>query len=391
MPVLLRPALLRSDHPTWRRDSFYSQPAARMLETAFGRIAVTDASPDEFLRACGLVAPWLDAEVAARQRVRVLLLFARTHEIDDEYADALRYVERALETGVRSHSYDDVIDLLIYHAKLERALCQYDIATDDLYACLELLHEHAPDNAVSLDPSLELELLAQLADYEFYLGHFQTAEQLAHEALSIAPQAPHRRIDAASAARTQANLDRVRGYSREALPTMRHVAMIYSDVPAPAISRGRLEYLVAEFEMDVAENIPAGPAAAQRTQPLKLARNRLDMADELTITSDDSSGRGLVALGRVRYSRLRGTNSDRVAKIEKVMRLAQRLDDHVLLAQAFTALGDELASQGVQERALSCYRQTLGILDGSQVAALGVLARRRLLVAREMAPDRDYL
>jgi tetratricopeptide (TPR) repeat protein len=391
MPMLLRPALARPDHATWRRDSSYSAGAAQALRAAFERIAAADAPPEEFLWACGLVAPWLDAEVAARQRVRTLLLFARAHEADGAYTDALQSVDQALEVAVRGRAGDDFVDLLIYHAKLERARVRYDLAAEDLIACLELLHMRMGEDEETLDPALHLEVLALLAEYEFYLGHFLTADQLALDALDLAPRAPQRLLEAATAARTRAHLDRLRGRSSDALDTMRQVAAVYEQVPAPAISRGRLEYLFAEFALDVAERIPDGPAAANRTAPLRLARERLALAESLTTQANDRPGRGLITLGQARYTRVRKTTADRVTQIERVIRVARHLDDHALLAQAFTALGDELADQGEQEQALDCYRQTLGLLDGSAVAALEILPRRRLLLAREMATDSESL
>ncbi len=389
MPMLLRPALARPDHAAWRRDSSYSAGAAQALRAAFERIAAADAPPEEFLWACGIVAPWLDAEVAARQRVRTLLLFARTHEADGAYTDALQSVDRALEVAVRGRAGDDFVDLLIYHAKLERARARYDLAAEDLIACLELLHMHVDEE--TLDPALHLEVLALLAEYEFYLGHFLTADQLASDALDLAPRAPRLRLEAAAAARTRAHLDRLRGRSSDAIATMRQVAAVYEQVPAPAISRGRLEYLFAEFALDVAERIPDGPAAANRTAPLRLARERLDLAATLATQANDRPGHSLITLGQARYSRIRKTTADRVTQIERVIRTARHLDDHALLAQAFTALGDELADQGEQEQALDCYRQTLGLLDGSAVAALEILPRRRLLLASEMAAESEDL
>jgi tetratricopeptide (TPR) repeat protein len=387
--MVLRPMLLRPDHPTWQRDASYSVEAAGALCAAFSRVATAASRPEEFLWACGLVSPWLNAEVAVRQRVRAFLLFARAHEADGAYADSLQSIDRALELAARSRALDDLVDLLFYHAKLERAQSRYDVAAEDLYACLELLDEHRGADGAMVDPALELELLAQLADYEFYLGHFHVAGDLAGEALRLAPQAPHKRLEAAAAERTQAHLDRLRGYSWDALHVMSRVAATYAQVPAPAISRGRLEYLFAEFALDIAECIPIGPASVHRTAPLRLARKHLDIAESLAKQVNDRPGRGLVTLAHARYSRIRGTNADRVARIEGVIRLSHRLDDHALLAQSFTALGEELAGQGAQEQALDCYRQTLGLLDGSAVAALGTVPRRRLLLAREMATDEE--
>lgn len=389
MPMLLRPRLLRADHFSWQRDTSYSQEAARALRAAFTRISAADAVADHLFWACGLVAPWLDADASPRQRVRVLLLFARTHEAEGNFAEALEALDRALVESIHGHAHEDFIDLLVYHAKLARALGRYDQAANDLYACLELHDLHVFEHQEPPDRSLQIELLSQLADYEFFLAHFERAERLASDTLHLAPVVPGKPLEAAAAARTLAQIDRIRGLSWQALPVMRRVVQVYAQVPAPAISRGRNEYLLADFALDVAERIPDGPADANRTEFLRLAQQHLDIAEFLGRQTDDGPGRGLIALGRARYSRLHGTNEDRVARIEWALEVGQRREDHALLAQGFTALGDEYISQGEQERGLDCYRQALGLLDGSAFPVLSVQPRRKLLRASEMPPDDD--
>jgi hypothetical protein len=75
-------------------------------------------------------------------------------------------------------------------------------------------------------------------------------------------------------------------------------------------------------------------------------------------------------LARARASRLLGRDEIRERQIEQALYLARRLNDEALLAKAHAALGDEYASQGKFSRALSAYRDTLGVLDGSEALAL---------------------
>jgi tetratricopeptide (TPR) repeat protein len=317
---------------------------------------------------------------------QLFILFARAHEADGAYPEAIGYVDRALEVAGRGHVFDDLIDLLLYHAKLERALARYETAAGDLEACLALLRERADGDEDAIEPTLRLELLAQLADYRFFLGHFLEAAQLVSQAQRVAPQVPKHALDAASVAWTQAQLDRLRGLSWEALGPMLRASAVYAR-EAPPISQGRINVFVTELTLDVIERLPDGSTGAHRTGLLSLARTHLTQAEHLTQQAMDRPGRGLAQLAHARYSRLRSTHSDRRRHIEDVIRLGRQLDDHALLGQAFTALGDELANQDGQERALDCYRQALGLLDGSEVPALAVPARRKLLRAREMATN----
>jgi hypothetical protein len=80
----------------------------------------------------------------------------------------------------------------------------------------------------------------------------------------------------------------------------------------------------------------------------------------------------------MRYQRLSGANTDRVRSIERLARQAHRLDDHALLAQSFTTLADELMAQGEHGSAATMYRQSLGVLDGSDLRALTIWPWRGL-------------
>src|SRR5258708_4116750 len=95
--MLLRPALLCPDHRAWRSDPLYSPGVAQALHTAFARLAPAEVTPEDFLWACGDVAPWLNTVMGSRQRIRIFLLFARAHEADGAYTDALGYVHQPLE------------------------------------------------------------------------------------------------------------------------------------------------------------------------------------------------------------------------------------------------------------------------------------------------------
>jgi len=186
--MLLRPALLLSDSYRWRAAPLYSPAVAHALDRAYTRIAQA-VSPDEYLWACSDIAPWMGAAMAARQRVRVFLLFARAHEVDGAFKDALGYIDRALEVAGRGQAIDDFVDLLFYHAKLERARARYESAAEDMEACLDLLRRRVDGEDEALEPALRLELFAQLADYNFFLGHFAAASHLVVQAQRLAPRA----------------------------------------------------------------------------------------------------------------------------------------------------------------------------------------------------------
>jgi hypothetical protein len=97
----------------------------------------------------------------------------------------------------------------------------------------------------------------------------------------------------------------------------------------------------------------------------------------------DRPGEVLTRLIQTRSGRLRGENRGRVALIEALAREGRLLRDDALLARAFTQLGHELMARGERESGLNCYRQVFGLMDGGEMPALAVWARRAYHQARE--------
>ncbi len=171
------------------------------------------------------------------------------------------------------------------------------------------------------------------------------------------------------------------------LQPMTWVAQVY-EREAPAISQARLFLFWASTILDLLEDPVAcanGPART-RSSLFAEAHELLWRAEQLAKQAYDLAGLNLLQLAYARFARLRGDNSDRQGSIESVIRTATQVDECALLAQAFTALGDELAGRNTPEplRALDCYRQAIGLLDGSSVPILALPARRKLLIAGEM-------
>jgi tetratricopeptide (TPR) repeat protein len=374
--------LLLPDAPTWRLDPDYSQALGTALAAAFARVPWLSAQPDDFLTACMMVAPALDAAMAPQQRIRVGFLFARAHQADHNYEPAIRWVDEILTVALRAQARAEFLELLAFQGILFRSAEKFQAAADNLEASLDLLYYHARDEA-EVDSALELEFLAQLATYEFFLARFDQAIETTDLARRIMPRVSTKPLAAASVAWVQAHLDRLRGMPERALPLALQAAEVHAR-EASITSQDRIEAFVAEVALDLAERVPSGPSATNRAPFLTLARTHRRRAEQLARAAHDLPGLALINLTRVRESRLRGRNEARVPILESVLTTARKLQDTALLAQALTTLGDELAAGTNSEQAKNCWRQALAALEGSEVPALRVLPQRALLVASEL-------
>lgn len=376
------PLLLRADAPEWHTDPSYSLLAGEALKAAYAYVPWLGAQPDDFLAACMIIAPWMDARMAAQQRVRIGFLFARAHQADHEYKLAIHWVDDMLGVALKARAHGEFLELLAFQGMLYRSEGLFQAAAEDLEACLELLYHHAEDED-AIDPAVHLEFLSQLATYEFFLAHYPNATRLVKLARRLMPKVATMPLAAASVIWVQAHLDRIRGLPERALQPALQVAEVH-EREASLTSQDRIETFVAEIALDLAERVPSGPSAMNRTPFLALARAHRRRAEKLALAAHDLPGMALAKLARARESRLRGSNEARVRIVESVIATAKKLQDAALLAQALTVLGGELSADNDGERAKNCWREALTVLEGSEVPALTVFPRRALLQASEL-------
>lgn len=380
MPLLW---LWRPDDISWIDNVNYSPPAATAMRAAFGRVAPpATPNPEDFLLACELIAPWLGRQMAARQRVRACFLFANTLEAERAYVRAITWIDEALNVAGQAKLIRELAELLSYRGKLLRAREKFRAAAEDLSASLALLSVQAGGDE-AIDPALRVELLSQLATYQFFLRHYSEAARAARKARLVAAHVPAMKLESATALWVEAQIERTRGKSERALLTALTVAEVY-EREASTTSQDRIQGYVAELALDLVGKVPGGSESDAGRAYLTLAHKRIQQAERLARQTADRPGLGLVQLSRARESRLQKRAEDRVTSIERIIRTAQQLDDEGLLTQALTVQGDELAFLGETEQALNRYRGALDTVAGSEVPALGDPARRALLLASEM-------
>jgi len=336
----------------------------------------------DFSRALALLRPYLDAPMSPHQRLRAHFLAAMARAALGEYDAALLWLDTALQPTRALRQTSDVPHLYRLRAAIHRALLRFADATDDLRTGYALLLEEAVAGR-PLEPTFALDLRVQLAGSEFFLAHYDLAQEQLGEILPLLTYVPARSPEAATVDWLHAHLLRAAGLPEHALPHALTAADIYTELGTPA-SAARIQTLVAETRLDLAERLPPGTA---HERAVVHAWPHVQLALGLAKEAGDPQGLGLARLTRARYGRLRGANENRLERIERVVRLGRQLDDEAIIAQAFTALGDELRAHGETEAAIYRYRDALGVLDGSDVPAVGRGAQRELLLAEEFRDD----
>jgi tetratricopeptide (TPR) repeat protein len=373
--MLLRSSLTCADHPLWTRDDSYSPVVAASLRQAYAFLASSEGSTSGYLRSAQQLIPFWNGRMSDRQRIRVFFIIGSAHTIMGEYDHALKWYDRALEITAPLREYRDMCELLLLRGSVNRAELRFMDACDDLQACQSLLSIHSslsgPENA-----GFRLQVLAQLAGYEFFSGHLVVAAQVIDAARNLLPFVPQAHLDAAALLWAEAHLCRAEGNAEQALSLSLRACMAY-EAEANLISQGRLHGFVADVALDLVEQLPSASHIAKRRKLLMEAHSHVTRAMDLAHSVNDSAGRGLASLARARYSRLMHRNEDRISAIESVIRLGHQLDDEALLGEGFTALGDEFTLREPTS-ARNCYAQALGIMDGTQMPTVGIRARRAL-------------
>ncbi len=374
MPLM--PAWPAPDHPSWHTERDYSSPLAHVLPKAFALL--TTNTRDDYNQAATLVLPFVPKSVSAPQRLRVCYVIASYLASVNDYAEALIWLDEALDLAYFLEDASAVLDLIIMRSGLNRSLMRTGEAASDLYTGLSLLDQRTLASTPA-QTDLKLHFTANLAGFEYYLGHYEVAEQLLDDARMLSHDLPAALIEAATVEWIQTHIHRLRGRPEEAIRTSLAAATVFTE-SGSAISAARAQALAAEAAMDY---VSAFRADADRSAILKLAWPHLSMAMSLAREAQDPIGRLMTQLTRIRYGRLRQSNENRITKIENIIRQARELGDTALVADAFTSLADELAASGETESARNLYQQVLAMLDGGDFPAVGARARRALMIPRE--------
>lgn len=370
------------DAPTdTSQDSGYSLEVAAALLAAQAHLHQRAPTSATYSRAYADLAPCLSHVMSDRQRMFAYWMLAITHLAMDEYARALECTENAMEIATRLKDAHVCAECAYLLAGLLSARCRYHEAAEFGRIALDSLRSLEADHA-PVDGGLELQILTDLASYEFMLADFAMSHEHLAEARRCVTNQPEPKLLAATIEWISALLRRWSGEQDAALRSAMAACEVFGASGSPA-SYARIQLIVADVALDLAATFPGDPPAHARGAFAALAHPYILRSLRLTRDAQDPAGHGIAQLALARFQRICKRSEDNVGLIAGVIHQAEQLQDGALLCQAQTALGDELAEDGQTESALTCYRNAIDAVVHSDVPALGVWPRRALLRAEE--------
>lgn len=378
------------DHPDWHLDAGYSSAVAQTLVHAYSILRSDPQNVAHYLVAYERIMTCLHYSMSANQRLRVMYLLALAAAAADEDVQAIGYVDNALELAERAEETTALVELYHLRGTLNGSLWRYGAAADDQDACLNLLRGLAPaaDPSEPSDAALTLDVLLELIASEFMVAHYEQAARHLDEARLLVAQVARHQRQAATLEWLNALLLRWRGEPNRALGPAIAAADAYAGLNVPAAT-ARIQSIVADIALDIAEAFPSGGSFHAREALLTLAEPYVHSATTLAREAGNASVEGITLVASCRLQRIRRPDSNVIPIIESVRHAAEQRDDLPLLVQTMTALGHELDIQGSHTGAMQCYRRALGMVEKSEVLALGVPARRALYHASEMRPGEE--
>lgn len=373
------------DEPWWADEEDYSSNVGILLTEAYATIERGNRTADAYRRAKELLDHWRDESMSRRQRMHVYYVIALANDAIGHNDEGLAWIDRALSLSLDLRSDYDQGELLSRRASMNRSGLFLASAAEDARDCLAIIDEHEGDLTTTEINAARIQLLPQLAMYEFFIADFDATKLHIAEARKLIAQTPDMALAAAANEWVQANLDRLNRRPELALRPSIQICEIYAR-EGSAISRERAEILLAQSGLEFAESLPPG---TDRHAMVALALPHIEQAEVLASMTFDKPGQALCELLRAHYDRLTGSNSNRVSRIAHVIQFADDIYDIAVSAQAHIMLGHEFAALGEIERAKICYQSTLDLVSGSEVPALGIPAQRALIEQAEFTPTEE--
>lgn len=367
----------------------FSVTVAHALVRARYLLSVSNVSSSYALQAADELRACETTSMAARQRMLLEYLWAWAAAQVGDLSAALIHLDATLNPAERARDLHAYCELAWRAGVISRLL---GFLSDAYYYLTEALagSHMLIQRGDACDSQFQADLHLRLASVNFELGLFRVASHHLDEATLVLRSAGSQaHLQAASLSWIQAQLLRWQGHLGSALEISVRAADELTLI-APPDTSARMELVVAEIALDLAEHSSRGPGAPfsmARATYLDIASRYIQSAEEHTQQSVDPIGEMVALLARRRWQRLDRRGEGNLAVFESVARKAEALGDISVVGRAYTALGDELRDRGKRDAALASYHQANDILERQKFVALAIHPRRALLIAREMSSD----
>lgn len=381
-----------ADDSSWCELNGYSAHVATTLGWAYRALkhgTHTLAAYEEILRRVG---PLAAQPMAWPQCLRLRYVLGMCYAGLDAYTDALIQLAAALAIATDHRDWEAFAEIAFLSGSVKNGQGHFGEGITDQLLCVTTtreLREQASAAGRSAAPLASLEMLAHigLATAQFMRTHYDDSASHLDEATRLFTGNPQTDLAAANITWLRANHDRWQGAIESALAHAQRAAEIYARSGPPA-GYGRIQAIVADIALDLAESFPVVPPTYGHDAYLTLARPYLERALALAREQQDRGGEGLALLALARVTRIEtvGTGNT-LPTIEAVLALANAMHDAALRAQAYFTLGRELAAHGEFSRSRTCYRLALAELDSTEGNAMRLWPLRALLESEEMHPD----
>ncbi len=390
-----RCCLRAPDAVAWHHEAGYSHATAGALWRVYDLLDPISPPPhtdSAYGAALATLLPRSTRRMSPHQRLVMESTLGRVYMGQDDLPSALDHLDVALDVAERLADAPAQVELASAAGAASRMLTHF-MDAHDYYTAAATAARALDERGDPAIATIELDLLIRLAGMDFELARFAAVEPRLSESRTllgmhaldarVLPAAREAiRLQEASLAWIEADLEWWRGNLERALRTGMEVAEIYARGAAPGAS-ARIHLVVADIALDLAKTFSRDGASYAGTAWVRLAQSYARRGAQLTRVTHDPIGEGLARLALHRCQRAARRGDGAVDPIEAVMRRAKQLNDMSLLGRAQTALGDAFAARGERESALNCYRQARHVLERHHLHALAMWPQRALLYASE--------
>jgi tetratricopeptide (TPR) repeat protein len=380
------------DDSSWHHLPAYSSHVARMLEQAYREIKHGTRTVVAYEQILQTIRPLAARPMAWPQWLRVRYVLGMCYAGLDAYTDALRHLAAALAIATDKQDWAAYAEVAFLSGSVKNGAGHFAGSMTDQLLCVTTtreLREQAAAAGQSAAPLANLEMLALigLSTAQFMRAHFDDSAHHLGEAARLFTGDPLTDLAAANITWLRAIHDRWKGSLESALAHAQRAAEVYARSGPPA-GYGRIQAIVADIAMDLAESFPATAPTYGRNAYLTLARPYIERALTLAREQHDQGGEGIALLALARMTQLTTVGiGNALPAIESVLARAGAMHDTALRAQAYYSLGREFAAHGEFSRARACYRLALSELGGTEGDAMRLWPQRALLESEEMHPD----